>query len=213
LVAVVQMPVANSLPAPAPVEILPVTPTIPASTSTPCTRVVAIAAQRFDLRLTIGDSTREKLRFAQELLGHAVPTGDLAAVFDRALDALIVKLERQKLGSAERPRRAGESANPRHVTAHVRREVWRRDGGRCTFVSESGRRCAARTRLEFDHAVPVARGGRATVENLRLRCRAHNQYEAECAYGVDFMEAKRDEARSSVGRSRESRSVETRANS
>ena len=195
LVETVQLPVANSLPAPAPVEILPVTPSIPARTSVPCDMVVAIAAQRFDLRLTIGDSTREKLRYAQDLLGHALPTRDLALVVDRALDALIAKLERQKFAETDRPRRAGESANPRHVTAHVRREVWGRDGGQCTFVGKSGHRCTARTQLEFDHAVPVARGGLATVQNLRLRCRAHNQHEAERVYGSDFMEAKREEAR------------------
>jgi hypothetical protein len=33
--------------------------------------------------------------------------------------------------------------------------------------------------LEFDHIEPVARGGHATTANLRLRCRAHNQYEAD----------------------------------
>jgi len=32
--------------------------------------------------------------------------------------------------------------------------------------------------LEFHHVVPYARGGQATVENITLRCRAHNQYEA-----------------------------------
>ena len=41
----------------------------------------------------------------------------------------------------------------------------------------------------------VARGGEATVEGIRLRCRAHNQYEAECTFGVGFMEAKREAAR------------------
>jgi 5-methylcytosine-specific restriction endonuclease McrA len=169
---------------------------------------VAIAAQRFDLRLTIGDSTREKLRYAQDLLGHAVPTGDLAVVVDRALDALIAKLEKQKFAETDRPRRAGESANPRHVTAAVRRAVWRRDGGQCTYVGENRHRCAQRRGLEFDHVVPVARGGLATVDNLRLRCRAHNQYEAERVYGSDFMEAKRQEAREKAQRTRARESVE-----
>jgi hypothetical protein len=73
--------------------------------------------------------------------------------------------------------------------------VWERDGGRCTFVSDAGHRCEARARLEFDHAEPVARGGRATVRNLRLRCRAHNQYAAERTFGADFMSHKRDAAR------------------
>ena len=61
-------------------------------------------------------------------------------------------------------------------------------------MSDAGNRCPARTRLEFDHADPVARGGQATVERMRLRCRAHNQYAAECAFGAGFMERKRREA-------------------
>ena len=33
--------------------------------------------------------------------------------------------------------------------------------------------------LEFHHVVPFADGGATTAENLSLRCRAHNGYEAE----------------------------------
>jgi hypothetical protein len=69
--------------------------------------------------------------------------------------------------------------------------VWERDGGRCTFVGERGHRCGARARLEFDHADPVARGGRAIAERMRLLCRAHNQFEAERVFGKAFMRRKR----------------------
>jgi hypothetical protein len=62
-------------------------------------------------------------------------------------------------------------------------------------VSESGLRCASRTLLEFDHMDEVARGGQATVDRMRLRCRAHNQYAAECTFGAEFMRNKRHEAR------------------
>jgi hypothetical protein len=62
-------------------------------------------------------------------------------------------------------------------------------------VSDTGHRCGERVRLEFDHVEPVARGGRAKVAGLRLRCRAHNQYEAERAFGEGFMEHKRREHR------------------
>jgi hypothetical protein len=77
----------------------------------------------------------------------------------------------------------------------VKRAVWARDSGRCTFVSETGRRCPARKCLEFDHVEEVARGGEASVAGIRLRCRAHNQYQAECTFGAGFMERKREEAR------------------
>jgi hypothetical protein len=65
----------------------------------------------------------------------------------------------------------------------------------CTFTSQSGKRCEERADLEFDHIEPLARGGRTVSSNLRLRCRPHNQFEAERAFGADFMRGKRDQAR------------------
>ena len=61
--------------------------------------------------------------------------------------------------------------------------VCRRDGNRCAFVSKDGRRCEERGFLEFHHVVPYAMGGKTTVENIQLRCRAHNGYEADLFYG------------------------------
>ena len=55
--------------------------------------------------------------------------------------------------------------------------MWRRDDGRCAFVGRSGR-CRETGFLEFHHVEPYAAGGSMTVENIQLRCRAHNQYEA-----------------------------------
>lgn len=83
----------------------------------------------------------------------------------------------------------------RYIPPFVRRAVWERDQGQCTFMSATGHRCPARHFLEFDHIQPVARGGKPTVEGLRLRCRIHNQLEAERAFGQDFMRKKRREAR------------------
>ena len=65
----------------------------------------------------------------------------------------------------------------RSIPAGVRREVWRRDQGCCTYVDRhTGRRCGSRFFLELDHIVPVARGGAAEPGNLRLRCAAHHRY-------------------------------------
>ena len=57
--------------------------------------------------------------------------------------------------------------------------------------ARDGRRCPARTGLEFDRVLEVARGGEASVQNVRLRCRAHNQLEAERRFGAEFMHRKR----------------------
>jgi 5-methylcytosine-specific restriction endonuclease McrA len=156
-------------------------------------RVLPLAPQRFGVQFTMSQSEYDDLRHAQALLGHQVPPGDLAAVFARALKALIPQLERQKFAVTDKPRpgRRASRADSRHIPAEVKRAVWKRDGAQCTFVSKTGHRCSARTRLEFDHVQEYARGGEATVSGIRLRCWAHNQYEAERTYGAEFMRHKR----------------------
>ena len=63
------------------------------------------------------------------------------------------------------------------IPAAMRRAVWARDEGRCAYVGHGGR-CTQTRRLEFHHRVPFADGGGATIDNLTLRCRAHNGTEA-----------------------------------
>jgi 5-methylcytosine-specific restriction endonuclease McrA len=177
----------------------------PVASPGPHTKLAPLAPGRFALQVTLGQETYDKLRYAQALLGHAVPSGDLAQVLDRALDALIPRLEQRKFATSARScpsRRRGQS-NPRYIPAAVRRAVWQRDGGQCTFVSEHGHRCEARRLLEFDHVDAVARGGQATADRMRLRCRPHNQYAAECVYGIEFMRGKREHARRRTPHARE----------
>jgi 5-methylcytosine-specific restriction endonuclease McrA len=159
-------------------------------------KVTPLSAESYAVQLTFRRVAHEKLRYAQALLGYAVPSGDLPEVLERGLDALIENLEKQKFAKSARSRPSRGSDDPRYVPAEVRRTVWERDSGQCTFVSEHGKRCEARGGLEFDHIETVARGGVATLSNIRLRCRAHNQYTAECTFGAGFMERKREAARS-----------------
>ncbi len=160
-------------------------------------RLAPVAPQRFALQVTLAQATHDKLRRAQDLLGHKVLAGDLARVLDLAFDALLRQLERDKFAATEKPRttKARDTAGKRHVPAKVQRAVWERDGCQCTFVSESGHRCDERRDLELDHVVPFARGGEATVAGLRLRCRPHNQLEAERMFGAGFMARKRGKSR------------------
>ena len=143
-----------------------------------------LAPERYEVRFTADGETRRLLREAQDLLGHAIPSGDLAAVFHRALTVLVADLKRRKFGATSRPR-TGRAANAdsRTPAAAVRREVAARDAGRCRFVSRDGHRCEETRFLQFHHVVPYARGGRATVDNIQLRCRAHNGHEVDLFFG------------------------------
>lgn len=146
--------------------------------------VVPLAPERYKVQFTASAETYKKLRLAQNLLRHEIPNGDPAAIFDRALTALLQGLAKKKLAAADRPRGGrGFVSDSRHIPAEVKRAVWLRDGGRCAFVGRNGRRCTEDGFLEFHHAKPYAAGGQPTVYNIQLRCRAHNGYEAELDFG------------------------------
>jgi len=143
-----------------------------------------LAPERYEVRFTASRQTCEKLRLAQEMLRHAVPTGDTAEIIDRALTVLLEKLAQKKFAQTDRPRASrGTAPGSRYAAAKVRRAVWIRDLGRCAYVAKSGHRCNARSFVEFHHLDPYGVGGEATVETMELRCRAHNNYEAELFYG------------------------------
>jgi 5-methylcytosine-specific restriction endonuclease McrA len=160
-------------------------PQVAPSPAPPRAVVAPLSADRYLLRVTLSETAHADLECLRDLLRHAVPTGDPAAIVARALAVLRQQLERTRQGATLRPKtrmRPGSTAS-RHVPAPVRREVWRRDGGRCAFVGTGGR-CAETGFLELHHVVPFARGGPATVDNLQLRCRAHNAHEAVREFGV-----------------------------
>jgi hypothetical protein len=172
---------AGSEPAPAPPTAAAASPARPAT-------IAPLSATRYKIQFTADQETHDKLRRAQALLRHQIPHGDVAAVVNKALTLLIADVERKKLGLVARPRSASRTPaeGSRHIPAAVRREVSARDGGQCAFVGVRGR-CDELERLEFHHVVPFAAGGTATVDNIQLRCRAHNAHEAVLYFGEDAL--------------------------
>jgi len=141
---------------------------------------------RYRVQFTIGKETHEKLRRLQALLRREIPTGDPSVIFDRAVTLLLEKVEKTKLGATTKPRsiRPGtDKRHSRHVPNQSKRVAWRHDAARCAFVAPNGLRCEERVFLEFHHVEAYALGGPATPDNISLRCRRHNQYEAEQVFG------------------------------
>jgi hypothetical protein len=152
-----------------------------------------LSEARYRVDFTASAQLREKLELCRDLMSHANPSRDLAAVVERAVDLLLVDLQRKRLGRTKRPRRESRQGTGKadRVTSAVRRRVFERDDVRCTYVSPDGRRCNARAFLELDHAEPKGHGGGNEAENLRVRCRAHNQLWAEQVYGREHTEHQR----------------------
>lgn len=147
-------------------------------------RVEPLSGSSSRIEFTAGATMCEKLERASELLSHAVPSGNIAAVLERGLDALIAQLERRLMGSGRRQARpADEVPRSRHVPRAISRRVWHRDGGQCTYVDDRGRRCGERRFLTIEHRKPFARGGRHVEDNLCLLCAAHNAHAARRVFG------------------------------
>jgi hypothetical protein len=155
----------------------------------PATRrpiVEPTSPDRYRVQFTIGKESHEKLQRLQALLRREIPSGDPGAIFDRAIALLLERVEKQKLGLTARPRpiRPGtDGSTSRRPPNQSKRVAWRRDGALCAFVAPNGQRCGERAFLEFHHIEAFALGGLSTPDNISLRCRRHNQYEAERVFG------------------------------
>jgi hypothetical protein len=165
-------------------------------------KVEPIAPDRWSVRVTLDAEAKAELETLKALLSHKIPNGDLAGVLREAIRCGIEKHGKRKGAVAPSRTRSvvrdsgaeAESTNgsavpaSRYIPASVRRAVWKRDGGRCTFEGPDGHRCESRWQLEFDHVDSVALGGASTVDKLRLRCRAHNMLHAEVVFGREHMD-------------------------
>ena len=60
-----------------------------------------------------------------------------------------------------------EQTTREQIPTALRSEIWRRDGGQCS-------KCGSRERLQFDHIIPVSKGGNTTAQNLQLLCQSCN---------------------------------------
>ncbi len=144
-------------------------------------------AARFELRFSVSEDTKKNFQKVQMLLSSKYPRGvSIEQAFKELVDDYLNRRDRSERKGNER--KVGTAQNSRFIPTSVRREVYRRDGGCCTYVSPDGVRCGSSWDVEMDHIVPFAAGGTNVPENLRLLCRRHNIHAAEKSFGKPFME-------------------------
>jgi hypothetical protein len=153
--------------------------------------VAPLSETTFKIQFTASSAFHAKLREAQALLRHRIPSGDIVAALESGLEVLIDKLKKERFAVGCKPRSNGanDEAEPasRHIPNAIKREVFERDEGRCTFTDDQGRRCPEIGFLEFDHVDGFARNPVHEPDRIRLLCRSHNQLAAERMYGGEFM--------------------------
>jgi 5-methylcytosine-specific restriction endonuclease McrA len=167
--------------------------------------VLPLTADLRRVHLTVSRAFEEKLTRAKVALSHKYPAGRLEEIFDAGLDLILEEHDRRK-GALKKPKpqktaparppaghdagsaRARSRAENKDIPRPVKREVWRRDSGRCQWKLASGNPCGSQVRVQFDHVVPRSRGGPSTAANVRLLCAAHNIIAARELLGDPLMD-------------------------
>jgi hypothetical protein len=143
----------------------------------PREKVKAITETHFQVTLNISNELMEKLEKLKSLLSHKNPNMTHSELIEELADIAIEKLS-PAIKSARAPSKRS-----------VIQEVWIRDQEKCSYIDpRTKKKCESRHKLEVDHIYPKALGGSDTKDNLRLLCRAHNQWAAIQIFGRKKME-------------------------
>jgi hypothetical protein len=140
--------------------------------------LVPLTAEQVRLHVTVTNQFAKKLEQAKA----ARPGESVEALLEAGLDLLLSQAAKRK-GLVEKPQKKLRPSKAEHIPAHVRREVWKRDGGRCQWKLHDGELCGCTVGLQFDHVEPLALGGTSTADNVRLLCPAHNREAARLVLG------------------------------
>jgi len=136
--------------------------------------------ERVSVKFTLSKETYQQFEEARAKLSNSID-GELSveAVFSKLLELFL-----------KAPRKANQDSttDSRYIQKQVKHEVYKRDGGKCCYVSADGTQCSAKTHLQFDHKHPFAAGGASNADNLRLLCPAHNKLSAEQYFGRSFID-------------------------
>ncbi len=167
-------------------------------------RTRAVTPDLTRLTITLTQEQQAKIEKLRSLLSHRNKGGTVAGLLDLLCEEALERHDPVRI-ETRRLKKQSQSAGPvrpvvikkdvvgekkivvpssRHIPAAVKRTVWLRDKGRCTFKD-----CGATRFLHFDHAQPFALGGGHNVENLHLLCSAHHGRATEEVFGPRAPEA------------------------
>jgi hypothetical protein len=140
------------------------------------------------LSVTVSAEFMAELEQARAALSHRFADGDFEQVVREGFK-LLLERDRKRKGLTDRPREqpVERGGDDRYVPAAVKRAVWERDRGSCTWPMGDGKLCGSTHQIEFDHDQEVALGGGPTIDNIRLLCKTHNLMKAENHLGRELM--------------------------
>lgn len=153
--------------------------------------------QELEIRLTISSETKRRWVRISELAAHRMNFDpSTRRIVELSAEMAVTALEKEKVGvrplkttteldlavdleikTTHVEKSTETTPASRRISAPLRRLIWWRDQGRCTYHSPGTKiRCASRFALEIDHIKPFSLGGSSIdAENLRLLCKSHHQ--------------------------------------
>ncbi len=123
--------------------------------------------------ITVTPEFLSMLDACKDALSHVMPGADAAAVFEEGMKLILAKDAKKKaLVAKPRPRKNPELPyfETRSLPAELRREVWKRDQGRCQWPIEGGGICGSTYQPEIDHIDGFQPGKPITAKDLRVCC-------------------------------------------
>jgi 5-methylcytosine-specific restriction endonuclease McrA len=153
-----------------------------------------ISDQRVELKINISEKLKNKLDDLKSLMSHHDADMSYEALIETLVEVAEPKLLNKKSikkvpsdviasPKAQRnvsPLRRNGAVNTRYIPRPIKRYIWSRDQGRCTYKSPiNGKRCESQYLVQYDHVKPFALGGESVEGNLRLLCAQHNQLRAK----------------------------------
>jgi len=159
------------------------------------------------MRVTLDRAFQDRLERARSIASHEI-------LFEALGDFIEKREKREKRKGLATPKRPRNPAPPRQptpglrapISAETKRIVFERDGCCCVFPGPDGKRCGSTWQLQYHHTTPAPITGSSRPEDLELRCKPHDIYEAKLDYGKEFIERLIHQRRQSA-RSRGTRMV------
>ena len=149
-----------------------------------------------EIKAVIDESSHKKLEELKSLLSHKSPVlshGELLSILlaealekhDPRRKKIRKTTQKEKVTSAQKwEYRSKAKKINRVIPSFLRKHIWERDEGQCTYVHpQTKRKCSSRHLLQIDHIKPFSLGGKSEAGNLRLLCAGHNQLRSQKTFG------------------------------
>lgn len=156
----------------------------------PFDRVNYLDKDHVQIQITANKRILEKIEYLKSLISHENLSPSYEDLLSLSVDAAIEKVEKKKGICAPALKKATPTKtnsnntsdsthsfavkNSRYVPRNVKRFVLGRSQNQCEHVHSNGERCASKFQTQFDHIQAYSKGGKATLHNMQMLCRVHN---------------------------------------